>query len=163
MSEQETKQEFATESFNIDHTTVSAPYIRTASIKTGKNGDTVVKYDIRFCQPNFECMDTDEIHTLEHLTSEILHANYPEIIDFSPMGCRTGFYLTMFDGFTEERIAQIMVSVMQKIATWSGQIPGHSETSCGNYKDHNIFKAKKRAMMFIGGIMSKGYAATKEN
>ena len=42
MSEQETKQEFATESFNIDHTTVSAPYIRTEKIM----GNYIKSYNI---------------------------------------------------------------------------------------------------------------------
>ena len=154
------KTRFATESFNVDHTKVYAPYVRIASKKTGKKGDTVVKYDIRFCQPNFECMDTDEIHTIEHIVSEILHSNFENIIDFSPMGCRTGFYLTMFDGVSEETMAKVMVEIMQKVAIWSNDIPGATAIACGNYKDQNLIKAKKRAMMFIGGIMSKGYMAS---
>lgn len=155
----EEKKPFATESFNVDHTKVNAPYVRIASKKVGKKGDTVVKYDIRLCQPNFENMEDGEIHTLEHLMSEILHSSFENVIDISPMGCKTGFYLTMFDGVTEETMAQVMVQVMQKIVTWQGDIPGATITSCGNYKLHDLTNAKKRAMMFIGGIMSKGYGA----
>ena len=157
--EQEKPKAFATESFNVDHTKVTAPYVRIASTKVGKKGDTVVKYDVRFCQPNFECMSTGTIHTLEHLIAEIMHSSFENVIDVSPMGCRTGFYITMFDGVKEETMAQVMVQVLQKVAIWNGDIPGATAQTCGNYKDHDIIGAKKQAMMFIGGIMSKGYGA----
>lgn len=148
---------FHTKSFNLDHTKVHAPYVRLADKKTGKNGDVVSKFDIRFCQPNFECMETGVIHALEHLMSEILHASYENVIDLSPMGCRTGFYLTLFGEVSEETIAQTVTQVLQKVVIWNKPIPGADEKSCGNYKDLDLIGAKKQAMMFIGGIMSKGY------
>lgn len=152
---------YSTKTFNIDYTKVYAPYVRIVSKRTGKKGDTVITYDIRLCQPNFECMDTDEIHTLSHLMSEILHASFDNIIDIYPMGSRTGFYLTMFEGVSEKTIAKVMIEVMQKIATWNGPVPRVSKELCGNFQDHELMKAKKRAMMFIGGIMSKGYMAAE--
>lgn len=153
---------FATESFNLDHTKVFAPYIRLASKKIGKKGDVVCKYDIRFCQPNHEYMSTGEVHTLEHLMSEILHKTFENVIDISPMGCRTGFYLTMFDEVKEETMAQVIYQVMQKIAVWYDDIPGATIQTCGNAEDHDLEGARKRAMMFIGGIMSKGFGAIPE-
>lgn len=136
-----------------------APYVRIASEKTGKNGDKVVKYDIRLCQANFEHMDYEEIHTLQHLASAILYASFENIIDLSPNGSMTGFNLTMFNGVTEETMAKVMVEVMQKIAIWDKDIPNANESYCGSFQSHDLIKAKRRAMMFIGGIMSKGYSA----
>lgn len=137
-----------------------APYVRIASEKSGKAGDKVVKYDIRLCQSNFEHMDYEESHTLQHLASAILYASFDNIIDFSPNGSMTGFNLTMFNGVSEETMAKVMVEVMQKIAIWDKAIPGANVDYCGNYQSHDLTKAKKRAMMFIGGIMSKGYSAS---
>ncbi len=58
------------ESFNLDHTKVSAPYVRLAGVVTGKNGDVVRKYDIRFKQPNKEHMEMAALHSIEHLMAE---------------------------------------------------------------------------------------------
>lgn len=62
-------QKMNVESFNLDHTKVKAPYIRVAGYKEGKV-DQVVKYDIRFTQPNVEQMPMRAMHTLEHLLAE---------------------------------------------------------------------------------------------
>ena len=71
------------ESFNLDHTKVKAPYVRLADKKMGLNGDKILKYDVRFSQPNKEHMDMMSVHSLEHLTAELIrnHADY--IIDFA--------------------------------------------------------------------------------
>src|SRR5699024_7017915 len=54
------------ESFNLDHTKVAAPYIRLAGTNEGQHGDTIYKFDIRFCQPNKEHMDMPALHSIEH-------------------------------------------------------------------------------------------------
>ena len=52
------------ESFELDHNTVKAPYVRLAG--TEQNGDALVeKYDLRFLQPNKDALPTGALHTLE--------------------------------------------------------------------------------------------------
>ena len=51
------------ESFNLDHTKVKAPYVRVADRKTGAHGDVIIKYDVRFKQPNKEHMDMPSLHS----------------------------------------------------------------------------------------------------
>lgn len=81
------EKKYNVDSFNLDHTKVTAPFVRLASEKTGRKGDIVSKYDVRFCQPNKEFMPTGAIHTLEHLVAEYIRDELPRIvIDFSPMG-----------------------------------------------------------------------------
>ena len=63
------------ESFDLDHTKVVAPYVRLAGVKKGKNGDEVYKYDIRLKQPNKAHMEMAALHSLEHLTADIIR-NY---------------------------------------------------------------------------------------
>ncbi|WP_353824363.1 S-ribosylhomocysteine lyase, partial [Acinetobacter baumannii] len=96
------------ESFNLDHTKVEAPYIRVADKKIGPNGDVIVKYDVRLKQPNQDHMEMAALHSLEHLTAELIrnHADY--IVDWSPMGCQTGFYLTVLNHEDREEIMDVL-------------------------------------------------------
>jgi S-ribosylhomocysteine lyase len=154
---------YKVESFNLDHTKVTAPFVRLASKKTGKKGDIVTKFDIRVTQPNKEFMSTGGLHTIEHLAAEYLRDEVPSIIDFSPMGCRTGFYLTVFGDFDEAHIAGKMLNVMKKSAAWGDTtpIPGAALSECGNYLDHNLPEAKKWAVSWVSGIEVKGFNCYK--
>ena len=83
------------ESFELDHRKVKAPYIRKCCLLNGKCGDQVTKFDIRFLQPNKEAFGTAAMHGLEHLLAHGLRDKLEGVIDLSPMGCRTGFYLSV--------------------------------------------------------------------
>ena len=145
------------DSFNLDHTKVKAPYVRKAAVKTGPKGDLVSKFDIRFCQPNVEFMPIAGIHTLEHLIAEYIREEIDGIIDFSPMGCRTGFYLTVFEDLEESFIAEKMLNVLEKVAVWDKPIPGTDPKECGNYKEHDLEAAKNWTSKWVAGIKEKGY------
>ena len=149
------------DSFNLDHTKVTAPYVRLAAEKHGEKGDIVTKFDIRFTQPNVEFLPQPALHSLEHLVAEYIRDVISNVIDFSPMGCRTGFYLTLFGQYTEEEIAEKMKIVLSKVAAWPNdkKIPGTDPKECGNYREHDLQGAKKAAADWISGIERKGYNA----
>ena len=96
-------QKMNVESFNLDHTKVKAPYIRLAGVTEGENGDVIHKYDLRFKQPNQAHMEMPALHSLEHLMAELIRNHHNSVVDLSPMGCQTGFYLTVInhDDFDE--------------------------------------------------------------
>lgn len=148
------------ESFNLDHTKVRAPYVRLAGKVTGPKGDTVSKFDIRFCQPNADVMPTDAMHTLEHLMAEYIRDELDGVIDLSPMGCRTGFYLAVFGTPEESFIAEKLRAVLVRVVSWpdAEAVPGVDPVMCGNYKDHNLTGAREWASRWIEGIDSKGWA-----
>ncbi|WP_100400091.1 S-ribosylhomocysteine lyase [Bacillus sp. FJAT-44742] len=135
------------ESFELDHNIVKAPYIRHAGVqKVGSDG-YVNKYDIRFCQPNKQNLQPPVIHTLEHLlalnvrrfTEEYDHF---EVIDLSPMGCQTGFYLIM----NGEPSIEELIDVLKKTMEYSielEEVPAANEEQCGQAKLHNLEGAKK--------------------
>ena len=153
------EKKYNVESFNLDHTKVFAPYVRLASRKTGEKGDVVTKFDIRFMQPNKEFMPIAAIHTLEHLVAEYIRDEIAGIIDFSPMGCRTGFYLTLFGDVKEAIIAEKMLNVLSKVASWPDDkpVPGLDPRECGNYKEHDLATAKVLAKNWVDGIKTKGF------
>lgn len=153
------KGKYKVESFNLDHTKVLAPYVRLASKKSGEKGDIVSKFDIRFSQPNVEFMPIAGIHTLEHLVAEYIRDEIDGIIDFSPMGCRTGFYLTLFGNLSESFVAEKMLNVLEKVSVWpeTTPIPGLDPKECGNYKEHDLAAAKSWATKWVSGIKTKGW------
>ena len=103
------------ESFNLDHTAVAAPYIRIADRKELPAGDVLVKYDLRFCQPNTEHLEMPVVHSLEHTMAENFrnHADY--IVDFSPMGCQTGFYLIVVGDHEQAEVEQLVADTLADV------------------------------------------------
>lgn len=131
------------ESFNLDHTKVKAPYVRLAGRYHTPSGDEIRKYDLRLVQPNKAEIPTAALHTIEHLMAGYLRDELGDkVIDASPMGCRTGFYLTTIGEPTEDDIKGALEHTLKAITQHSGPIPGCSELECGNYRDHSLEGAK---------------------
>ena len=157
------EKKYNVDSFNLDHTKVKAPFVRLASRKVGAKGDVVSKFDIRFCQPNKEFMSTGTVHTLEHLVAEYIRDELPGIvIDFSPMGCRTGFYFTVWGELDEAYIAEHLCTVLDKVSQWQGEIPGSTEVECGNFRDHDLEGAKNYAARWVNEIRTLGWNCYKD-
>ena len=138
------------ESFELDHTKVVAPYIRRADLYTGEKGDKVTKFDLRFIQPNKDAMNMSGIHTLEHLLAVYLREEgiADKIIDLSPMGCRTGFYMTMWGDVQSDDIKTPLMNALNKVLD-TKEIPAANEVQCGNFKEHSLEEAIKYASNFI--------------
>ena len=133
-------------SFTIDHTKLEAPCIRLADIYE-KNGVTVDKYDLRFVKPNTTWINDDVIHSMEHLLATAFKEVFgDDMIDLSPMGCKTGFYCTLFETTNEvERIKKAIAKAKEI------EIPKPTRENCGSYLLHDI----KTAREFIGQISNE--------
>ena len=132
------------ESFELDHRKVKAPYIRKCCLLNGPQGDFVTKFDIRFLQPNKEAFGTAAMHGLEHLLAYKLRDNLEGIIDFSPLGCRTGFYLSIFGDREASDIKIAVENALNEILE-ATEIPAANDIQCGNYRDLSLFGAKEYA------------------
>lgn len=148
---------FKVPSFNLDHDKVRAPYVRLCDHIETPHGDVIEKFDIRFTQPNQAYLDGRTMHTIEHIVAELSRDEFPHVVDFSPMGCRTGFYLTLQGTHTEAEVGDGMVRMLEKLASWEGPIPGASRKTCGNWQYHDLDGAKKAARAWIDGVKAKGY------
>lgn len=137
------------ESFRLDHKKVKAPYVRLAGIKITPKGDKIEKYDLRFTQPNQEIMPTGAIHTLEHLLATYMRGHLEGIVDLSPMGCRTGFYMVALGEPGPERVMAAFAKTLQEVASFEGVVPGVSDLECGNYRDHDLNGAKRWAKQVL--------------
>ena len=132
------------ESFELDHRIVKAPYIRKCCLLQGEKGDKVSKFDLRFLQPNKEAFGTAAMHGLEHILAHRLRKEISGIIDLSPMGCRTGFYLSIW-GDREASEIKKALEISLKSVLEAKEIPAANEIQCGNYKDLSLFGAKEYA------------------
>lgn len=133
------EQKAVTESFELDHTRVRAPYVRIAANYLGPRGDAVRKFDLRLVQPNQAEIPTAALHTIEHLFAGYLREELgATVVDASPMGCRTGFYLTVMGEPSEDEVRRAFRAALEKVASHEGEIPGCSELECGNFRDHSL-------------------------
>ncbi len=139
------------DSFCVDHTIMSAPAIRLAkSMKTPK-GDDISVYDLRFTKPNEAIMSEKGVHTLEHLFAgfmrDHLNSQSVEIIDISPMGCRTGFYMSLIGTPSDDDVKNAWRDSMEDVLEVKSQddIPELNIYQCGTYKMHSLDEAKQIA------------------
>ncbi|PIJ50508.1 S-ribosylhomocysteine lyase [Erwinia sp. OLTSP20] len=136
------------DSFTVDHTIMAAPAVRVAKTMKTPHGDTITVFDLRFCKPNKEVLPERGIHTLEHLFAGFmrnhLNGNGVEIIDISPMGCRTGFYMSLIGTPDEQQVASAWKAAMADVlkVTDQNKIPELNEFQCGTYKMHSLDEAK---------------------
>ena len=139
------------DSFKVDHTKMKAPAVRLAKTMTTPKGDKISVFDLRFFAPNIEMMGEKGTHTLEHLFAgyirERLTAPDIEIIDVSPMGCRTGFYMSLIGTPVETRVADAWKLAMEDIlkVESEGDIPELNVYQCGTCAMHSLAEAKEIA------------------
>jgi S-ribosylhomocysteine lyase len=143
------------DSFRVDHTIMNAPAVRLAKEMTSKHGDPITVYDLRFCKPNEEMLSEKGIHTLEHLFAgfmrDHLNADDIEIIDISPMGCRTGFYMSLMGRPDEARVGKAWANAMEDVLRVRNmsEIPELNEYQCGTYVMHSLEEAQDIARNII--------------
>ena len=136
------------ESFNLDHRTVAPPYIRLADRKVLPQGDVISKFDVRFTQPNVAHLEMPTIHSLEHLFAEKSRNHSGQVIDFSPMGCQTGFYLILQGDHEFAAVAKLVETTLTDILD-ATEVPAANEVQCGWGANHTLEGAKAAARDFL--------------
>lgn len=143
------------DSAKVDHTRMNVPAVRKAkSMKTPK-GDKVTLFDLRFCIPNKEKLSERGMHTLEHIFEAVMQKNLDSdmlsVINVSPMGSRTGFYMSMIGDISEIEIADAWLSAMEKVLNVAelSDIPKLNEFQCGSFDMHSLEQAQDIARNII--------------
>ncbi|WP_225735670.1 S-ribosylhomocysteine lyase [Gulosibacter chungangensis] len=135
------------ESFNLDHREVAAPYVRVADRKELPGGDVLIKYDVRFTQPNEDHLEMPTIHSIEHTTAELMRNHTDKLIDFSPMGCQTGFYAITL-GVEEEEFFDLLEKTFHDLLE-AEAVPAANEVQCGWAASHDLAGAKDAVAKFL--------------
>ena len=151
------------DSFRVDHTIMPAPAVRVAKTMKTPKGDDITVFDLRFCVPNEKMLSEKGIHTLEHLFAGFirnhLNSDTVEIIDVSPMGCRTGFYMSLIGTPDETTVATAWEEAMKDVLEVKEQndIPELNVYQCGTCAMHSLDEAKEIAKDILSckiGVMS---------
>jgi S-ribosylhomocysteine lyase len=151
------------DSFRVDHTIMPAPAVRVAKTMKSPSGDIITVFDLRFCVPNEKMLSEKGIHTLEHLFAGFirnhLNSDTVEIIDVSPMGCRTGFYMSLLGNPDEKTVGAAWRAAMQDVINVEKQddIPELNIFQCGTCEMHSLSEAKEIAQDILDsniGVMS---------
>ena len=128
-------------SFNVNH-----DLLKKGIYISRIDGDCIT-YDIRMKIPNNpdnDYLEDNCLHTIEHLFAT--YARNSQFSDYviyvGPMGCRTGFYLIVRDSATKDDVIKLTKNSLQYIIDFQGEIPGSKKSQCGNYKAHDLYKAK---------------------
>ena len=143
------------DSFTVDHTKMPAPAVRVAKNMLTPSGDDITVFDLRFVQPNKDILSEKGIHTLEHLFAGFmrghLNSDEVEIIDLSPMGCRTGFYMSLLGAPKEKKVAKAWKKAMQDVLEVADQndIPELNLYQCGTCEMHSLDEAKEIAQNIV--------------
>ena len=144
------------DSFAVDHTIMPAPAVRLAKVMKTPKGDDIQIWDLRFIRPNTGMMPEKGLHTFEHLFAGFMrdHINIKgqvEVIDISPMGCKTGFYMSLIGNPSGENVRKAFLASMQDITALSDyfKIPAANPYQCGSYKLHSLSEAKDIASSIL--------------
>ena len=149
------------DSFTVDHTKMIAPAVRVAKTMSTPSGDEITVFDLRFCVPNKEILPERGIHTLEHLFAgfmrDHLNSDDVEIIDLSPMGCRTGFYMSLLGTPKAKEVAKAWKKSMEDVLGVKSEadIPELNLYQCGTYKMHSLDEAQDIADTVINRGIGK--------
>ncbi len=151
------------DSFKVDHTRMPAPAVRLAKTMQTPKGDVISVFDLRFSRPNCEILSEKGIHTMEHLIAgfmrEHLNNTRVEIIDISPMGCRTGFYMSVIGAPNEYDVKEAWEASMRDVLRIRDEkaIPELNIYQCGTAKMHSLKEAQDIAQAVLDrgvGVMN---------
>lgn len=146
------------DSFKVDHTRMPAPAVRLAKSMQTPKGDVISVFDLRFSRPNCEILSEKGIHTMEHLIAgfmrEHLNNTHTEIIDISPMGCRTGFYMSVIGAPDAYDVKEAWEASMRDVLRIRDEkeIPELNIYQCGTAKMHSLKEAQEIAQ----AVLDKG-------
>lgn len=151
------------DSFLVDHTIMPAPSVRLAKVMSTPKGDEIEVWDLRFKKPNHGMMPEKGIHTFEHFFAGFMreHINKKdviEVIDISPMGCKTGFYMSLIGKATGDVVAKAFELALKDIYALSDDtvVPASNPYQCGSCDLHSLKEAKEIAKE----VLDKGIVVT---
>ncbi len=137
----------------LDHHLLKAPHVKLRSAIEGSGG-TVFSVDLRITRPNSEFLSSTEMHTFEHFMLAGFRKYLPSnFISIGLMGCRTGFYLILFNEGRVDEICRVYEQSLQDVLI-ADEVPYANPTQCGNFKDHSLDAGRSLARRVLAAKQS---------
>ena len=84
------------------------------------------------------------LHSLEHLMAENIRNHFDNVVDVSPMGCQTGFYLTVINHDQYDEILDVLEKTLNDVVS-ADAVPACNEVQCGWAASHTLEGAQELA------------------
>ena len=88
------------------------------------------------------------LHSLEHLTTELIRNHIDNVLDFGPMGCQTGFYLSVINNDSYKEVEEVLATTLEDVLV-ATEVPECNEVQCGWAASHALEGAKMEAKKFL--------------
>lgn len=136
------------QSFTIDHTRLKP------GIYVSREDAEFTTFDLRITEPNKEpAVSPAAMHSLEHLMATWFRNSEvkEDVVYVGPMGCLTGMYLIMRDGYAVGSIRRLMMECLEWILTQE-VVPATEPQTCGNYLLHDLPMCKWEAQRYLNRL-----------
>ncbi|EAG6472574.1 S-ribosylhomocysteine lyase, partial [Listeria monocytogenes] len=97
---------------------------------------------------NKEHMEMPALHSLEHLMAELARNHTDKLVDISPMGCQTGFYVSFINHSDYDDALEIIATTLTDVLA-ATEVPACNEVQCGWAASHSLEGAKALAAEFL--------------
>jgi len=84
------------------------------------------------------------LHSLEHLMAELSRNHSDKVVDISPMGCQTGFYVAMINHDNYDGVLELLESTLKDVLV-ADEVPACNEMQCGWAASHSLEGAQQIA------------------
>lgn len=137
-------------SFTIDHTQLKP------GVYVSRKDDVTTTFDCRITEPNKEpWVDPTAMHSLEHWMATWFRnstvAN--DVVYVGPMGCMTGMYVIMYNGYSWEDMKNLLVDCLKWVVDQT-EVPATTTETCGNCHYHNAELARWWAAKYLETLSS---------
>jgi S-ribosylhomocysteine lyase len=89
-------------------------------------------------------MEMPALHSMEHMLAEFLRNHMDGVIDVGPMGCQTGFYITLLNHDNYPELLAVLADTLEDVLQ-ATEVPAANETQCGWAASHSLVGAQELA------------------
>ena len=84
------------------------------------------------------------LHSLEHLITELIRNHLDNVLDFGPIGCQTGFYLSVINNDSYKEVEEALTKTLEDVLV-ATEVPECNEVQCGWAASLSLEGAKMEA------------------
>ena len=93
-------------------------------------------------------MEMPALHSLEHLMADRIRNHSDDVVDLSPMGCQTGFYVAFLNYDDYDGVLAILEKTIRDVLA-ATSVPACNEVQCGWAASHSLEGAHALAQEFL--------------
>ena len=89
-----------------------------------------------------------KLHSLKHLITELIRNHLDNVLDFVPMGCQTGFYLSVINNDSYKEVEEALATTLEDVLVVT-EVPACNEVQCQWAASHYLEDAQMETKKFL--------------